>query len=499
MHPKIVLATLNARYSHASFGLRYLLANLGEWRAAAVLREFTINQPRMEIVEQLLADDPEILGFGVYIWNVIETTEVIAHLRLLKPSLKIIIGGPEVSYEYEGTEIFALADHLIPGEADVAFRELISALAAGQTPPKVVSAALPEPAAIEMPYREYTDEDLKNRLIYVEASRGCPFSCEFCLSSLDIPVRAFPLEPFLQELQILLDRGARAFKFVDRTFNLNVKSSLSIINFCLDRFRPGFELHFEMIPDRLPLELREVIGRFPAGAVQFEVGVQSLTPGVTERISRKQNVAKLEENFRFLREHTGIHVHADLIFGLPGETLETFGDSFNRLLAMQPGEIQMGILKRLRGTPISRHTVEFEMVYSPRPPYEIMQSKLVPFPVMQRMKRFARYFELYHNSGNFEESLRHLFFGGAGHAEPFQAFLAFSDWLYAHTAQTHQFGLPRLYQLLMTFLTEEQGKEPASIAQAMLRDYDRKQIRKERLEFLRPYVPAGPLVAAAQA
>jgi hypothetical protein len=299
-----------------------------------------------------------------------------------------------------------------------------------------------------------------------------------------------------------LERGARAFKFVDRTFNLNIKTSLAIIEFCLANYRPGFELHFEMIPDRLPTELRGIIGRFPPGAVQFEVGVQTLTPEVSARISRKQNVAKLAENFLFLREHTGIHVHADLIFGLPGETIDTFGDSFNRLLAMQPGEIQMGILKRLRGTPISRHTAEFEMVYSPRSPYEILQSKTVPFHDMQRMKRFARYFELFHNSGQFEESLRSLFDstklpGLSGERNPFLAFLTFSDWLFAKTNQTHQFGLPRLYQLLLQFLTEEQGLDPVPLAQAMLRDYDRKAVRKERLEFLRPYVPAGPLVASA--
>ena len=185
----------------------------------------------------------------------------------------------------------------------------------------MIAAALPRfdgvgsGVRVVLPYEFYTDEDLRHRVIYVEASRGCPFSCEFCLSSLDVPVRNVPLDTFLAAMGRLLDRGLRQFKFVDRTFNLNLEFSRSILQFFLDRYEPGMFLHFEMIPDRLPEVLRELIRQFPAGALQFEVGVQTLDDDTAKRISRRQDVKKLAENLRSLRDETGVHVHADLIAG----------------------------------------------------------------------------------------------------------------------------------------------------------------------------------------
>ncbi len=208
----------------------------------------------------------------------------------------------------------------------------------------------------------------------------------------------------MTHLQRLLDRGVRQFKFVDRTFNLDLDTSRAILEFLLARHRPGHFFHFEMIPDRLPEELRAVIARFPPGALQFEIGVQTFNPEVAERISRRQNYERLEDNFRFLRERTGVHLHADLIAGLPGESLESFAAGFDRLVALGPHEIQVGILKRLRGTPIARHDAEWQMVYNPHPPYEILQNRLIDFATMQKLRRFARYWDLVGNSGNFVET-----------------------------------------------------------------------------------------------
>ena len=194
--PDIVLATLNAKYIHAAFGLRYLHANLGELRERACIAEFDINQRPLEIVERILAHEPRIVGLGVYIWNVVPTTEVVALLKRIRPELIIILGGPEVSYETEGQEIVRLADHTITGEADNAFRETCRAVLDGDSPPKIITADLPKLDTLALPYELYSDADLAHRVIYVEASRGCPFTCEFCLSSLDIPVRQFPLDAF---------------------------------------------------------------------------------------------------------------------------------------------------------------------------------------------------------------------------------------------------------------------------------------------------------------
>lgn len=375
--PDIVLTTLNAKYIHAAFGLRYLMANLGPLREQAALVEFDINQRPLDIVEALLAREPRIIGFGVYIWNTAPTLEVIALLKRLRPSLKIVLGGPEVSYETETQDIVALADHVILGEGDLKFAEVCRQLLAGGTPPaRILPAELPDFSQLALPYEFYDDRDVAHRVIYVEASRGCPFTCEFCLSSLDIPVRQVPLPALLAALDRLLQRGVKQFKFVDRTFNLNVNVGRAILEFFLERYQPGHFFHFEMVPDRLPEALREVIAKFPPGTLQFEVGVQTFNPEVGGLIKRRQSYERLEENLQFLRQHTGVHVHADLIAGLPGEDLESFASGFDRLVALGPQEIQVGILKRLRGTPLARHDAEWGMVYSPKPPYEILENRL---------------------------------------------------------------------------------------------------------------------------
>ena len=473
--PDIVLATLNAKYIHTSFGLRYLMANLGDLQERACMAEFIINQQPLEIVEAILAHDPRIVGFGVYIWNVEQTTEVVALLKRLKPSLIIVLGGPEVSYETAEQPIVALADHVITGEADVKFAEVCRSLLGHTELPKILAAELPALNHRASPYDLYTDEDLAHRVIYVEASRGCPFTCEFCLSSLDIPVRAFATDAFLASMQRLLDRGATQFKFVDRTFNLHLPTSMGILQFFLDRWREGLFLHFEMVPDRLPEQLRALIRQFPPGAVQFEVGIQTFDDATSKNISRRQNLDRLEDNFRFLREETGVHIHADLIVGLPGEGMESFGRGFDRLVRLNPQEIQVGILKRLRGTPIIRHDEEYAMIYAPNPPYEVLSTRDIPFADMQRMKRFARYWDIVANSGHFANTLSLLWSDGAS---PYAQFLRFSDWLYATLRRTHQIALPVIAQSLFDFLTQELAVDLELAATTLEGDWHRTPSRE---------------------
>ena len=474
--PDIVLATLNAKYIHASFGLRYLMANLGELRDRACMAEFVINQQPLEIVEAILAHQPRIVGFGVYIWNVEQTTEVVALLKRIRPELIVILGGPEVSYETEEQEIVALADYVITGEADVKFAEVCGDLLESgiRTPEsgiqKIIAAELPALNRLASPYELYTDEDLKNRVIYVEASRGCPFTCEFCLSSLDIPVRAFATDAFLAAMQRLLDRGVKQFKFVDRTFNLHLPTSMGILQFFLDRWRDGLFLHFEMVPDRLPEQLRALIKQFPPGAVQFEVGIQTFDDATSKNISRRQNLDRLEDNFRFLRVETGVHIHADLIVGLPGEGIESFGRGFDRLVRLGPQEIQVGILKRLRGTPIVRHDVEYRMIYAPQPPYEILSTRDISFAEMQRMRRFARYWDVVANSGHFTATLKLMWQNAAS---PFAEFFRFSDWLHARLGRTHQIALHVIAQALFDFLVNEAALDRDLVATTLETDWHR--------------------------
>jgi len=495
--PQIVLATLNAKYIHAAFGLRYLHANMGELREATAIMEFDINQRPLEIVERIMAARPEIIGLGVYIWNVVQTTEVIALLKRLQPELKVVIGGPEVSYETEDQEIVRLADYVITGEADLEFGLVCRRILEGDVAiPKIIPAPLPQPVALKLPYDAYTTDDITNRVIYVEASRGCPFTCEFCLSSLDIPVRAFPLTEFLEAMNQLIQRGVKQFKFVDRTFNLHLPTSSAILQFFLDRTRPGLFVHFEMVPDRLPDQLRTLLAKFPPGAVQLEVGIQTFDETTSKNISRRQNYEKLGDNFRFLREHTGIHIHADLIVGLPGESLESFGRGFDRLVALRPQEIQVGILKRLRGTPIIRHDQEYEVVWSPMPPYEILSNRLLDFPTMQRMRRFARYWDLVGNSGNFVETVVRLW---SDDRSPFESFLRFADWLHARINRTNQIALATLAEALFDFLVKETDQSPVGVLSALERDFERCG-RKERPAFFERngYKPGTPISASSK-
>lgn len=482
--PDIVLTTLNAKYAHCAFGLRYLLANLGELRERATIVEFEISQRPADILEVLLTQSPRVVGLGVYIWNVDQATRLVGDLKRVRPDITVILGGPEVSYETEGQPIVELADYVITGEADLTLADVCEQILTGHPPAeKIIPAVLPQFSRLKLPYEYYTDEDIAQRVIYVEASRGCPFTCEFCLSALDIPMRQAGLDEFLQAMDRLLTRGVRQFKFVDRTFNLNLHVGKAILEFFLTRKSPDLFLHFEMIPDRLPDALRSVIAQFPPGMLQFEVGIQTLNETVSDLISRRQDNDKVEANLNWLREETGVHVHADLIVGLPGEDLDSFAAGFDRLVAMRPQEIQVGMLKRLRGTPIIRHDAEWQMRYSTYSPYEILSTSQINFDLMQRMKRLARYWDLVANSGNFIESTPLIW----GTESPFWSFLRWTDWLFARTQRTNGIALTQLSELLFVYLTEVSGHAPATVAMPLWRDYQRGG-RNDRPHYLRDHI-----------
>jgi len=448
----ILLSTLNARYTHASLGLRYLLANMGALQAQARIEEFVIGAKTTEIVEKLLARQPRVIGFGVYIWNVEETTRVVAMLKRVAPGVVIVLGGPEVSHESAEQQIVQLADYLVTGWGDVTFPKLCGEILNGPKPLMKIHAGVQPPMdQITMPYSLYSDTDIAHRTMYVEASRGCPFKCEFCLSALDKTAWPFALDTFLAELESLHARGARLFKFVDRTFNLNIKTSLTIMQFFLDKLAANPDdpvyAHFELVPDHLPDALKEGIARFPPGALQFEIGIQSFNPQVQARVSRRQDNAKAAENIRWLCEHSHAHLHVDLIAGLPGEDVASFARGFDQLVALGPHEIQFGILKRLRGTPIIRHTEQFGMVFDPYPPYTILATRDIDFGTMLRLVRFARYWDLVANSGRFVNTIAQML-----GAAPFDNFMAFSDWIYSKTDATHRIALERLAGLVCQWL-----------------------------------------------
>jgi len=481
MNDSIVLTTLNARYMHSAFALRYLYANLGELQAQAQILEFTIQQRPLDIVEQLLSLQPKIIGFSVYIWNVTETTQVIELLKRVSPQTTLVVGGPEVSFADDLPGLAEQADFIIAGPGETSFRELCSDLLKGRpVAMKLIAGRSSNLDELELPYAYYNDEDLRNRLIYVEASRGCPFKCEFCLSSLDKTAKPFELSRFLTAMDDLYRRGARNFKFIDRTFNLKVSSSIAILEFFLERIDDDLYLHFEVIPDFLPDKLKQVLTRFPPASLQFEIGVQTFDPEIQQTISRRQDNDKTCANLRWLREHTGAHIHADLIFGLPGDTLANFAESFDRLVALKPQEIQLGILKRLRGAPLNRHNADFELRYNPAAPYNILSTRDIDFATLQRVNRFARFWDMIGNSGRFQQTLPLIL-----EQQPFNNFIELSDCLYRLAGSSWKISLRRLFSLLFAVLGDHMKRDPGQVRALLEADFARSG-QKGKLEFEAP-------------
>ena len=469
----IVLSTLNARYIHSAFGLRYLKANLGDYQSRCHIEEFTLESRPEDIVEILLKYQPKVIGFGVYIWNAVQTLNVIALLKVVAPDVVVVLGGPEVSYENQEQEIVQLSDFVITGWGETSFPLLLNEILNDQSPSeKIIKGEQPKLDQIKMPYDLYTDQDIKNRVLYVEASRGCPFKCEFCLSALDKTAWPFNLDEFLQYMDVLYQRGARHFKFVDRTFNLKIKNSLRILEFFLERMNEDLFLHFEVVPDHLPTALQEMITRFPKGSLQFEIGIQTFNPDVQSRISRRQDNEQAKTNLRWIRDHTQAYIHADLIFGLPGETLESFASSFNQLYELRPHEIQVGILKRLKGSPIIRHTEEYSLVFNPNSPFSIVSSNTVTYQNVQEINRFARYWDLIGNSGRFKHSLS-LLMGDA----PFSQFTKLSKSLFYRSKQTHKISLLRLYDFVFDIAVQDLSVEENLIREAIQQDFMRSGLK----------------------
>jgi radical SAM superfamily enzyme YgiQ (UPF0313 family) len=453
----ILLVTINAKWVHPSLALRLLKANLASLEGRAEILEFALRQPLAEKTAPILRARPRVLAVSVSIWNHLATRELLAALGEAwekEPAGKpaVVLGGPEVSWLDTGAEILRYADWVVRGEGELVFRKLCGLLLGGGTPPgpearerrrtevllelgmrggvraaggKFIEAEPAGLGALKSAYRLYTREDLERKLVYVEASRGCPFGCEFCLSALDRRVREFPLEPFLAEMGGLIENGARRFKFLDRTFNLNPERAAKILEFFLGKMtRPPDAgepacVHFEMIPSPVPAKLRGLLARFKPGTLRLELGIQTFNPVTASLVGRASDPERELETLEFLCRNTNAIIHADLIAGLPGEGLASFAGGFDRLwqilsirntggaasdgsaAAGKPrAEIQLGILKRLPGAPIARHGKAYRMRYATDPPYEVQETAALPAGELDRLRNFARFWELIVNRGN---------------------------------------------------------------------------------------------------
>jgi radical SAM superfamily enzyme YgiQ (UPF0313 family) len=475
-------------------GLRCIYANLDELQDEAIIIEHTIKDSPESMVDEWLSHNPKVIGLGVYIWNIEVMEKAIILLKELRPEIAIVVGGPEVSYGVS-TEMDKNVDYIVQLEGEDVFKNLCRDLI-NQTYPenKTIKADVLDTLKLKMPYEYYTDEDVKNRKIYVEASRGCAFKCQFCLSSLDVGVRGFDLDIFLDEMKQLYERGVRQFKFIDRTFNLNIKVSTRILNFFIG-LDPNqeFFLHFEVVPDRLPPELKNYIEMFKPGVLQFEVGIQTLNKEVSDRIGRRQNKEKALENLSYLRHNTNAHLHVDLIIGLPGADINVFKSDLNELVGIGLQEVQVGILKLLKGTPIHQHITPFEMKFDTISPYEIISNKDINTDQMKQLRAFHKFFDKFYNSGNFQGTMKVLF----ELSNPFDEFFALSNFTIKRFGRTYGISLDQLCESIYDFLLEEREFPHATAREVILKDILKKKGRRVPV-FLKDYELGLPNVDQKQ-
>ncbi|CDN46159.1 Radical SAM domain protein [Paenibacillus sp. P22] len=424
---KVVLTTLNAKFIHTSLALRCLKA-YAEKDFPIEIAEYTIKDPVMNIVSDLYSKNPDVIGFSVYIWNIEETIKVIRILRKIAPDVRIVMGGPEVSYDTaEWMEKLPEVDFIIFGEGEETFHHLLQEIDGEgkyhlvfglayrklrENGPEVrVNIGRPKLNLAELPSPHRFPEDresLANRVVYFETSRGCPFSCSFCLSSIEVGVRYFDIERTKADLLYLIEAGAKTIKFVDRTFNIKRDYALEMFKFLIEN-HGGCVFQFEITADIMRPEVLDYLAEHaPPGIFRFEIGVQSTNDVTNEAVQRRQNWNKLVRTVTKVKESGKIDQHLDLIAGLPHEDYDTFRKTFNDVFDLRPEELQLGFLKMLRGTGLRIDADKYGYVYADQAPYEILGNNLMPFSDLIRIKRVEDVLEKYWNAHRMDRTLLYL-------------------------------------------------------------------------------------------
>jgi len=421
----IILTTLNAKFIHTNLALRCLKAYAEpEYHPSIV--EYTIKDPTFNIVADLYQKKPNVVGFSCYIWNIEETIKVIKMLKTVDPSVVVVLGGPEVSYD---TNIWLRQvkeiDYVVVGEGEQSFKELLDFLSHKRMIDKVPGLAYvqddkfilnPLPPKLDLrlsfsPYRFVEDiPDLSKRIVYVETSRGCPFSCQFCLSSIEVGVRYFNRDKVKEDIRYLMDNGAKIIKFVDRTFNISRSYAMEMFQFLIDEHQPGVVFQFEITADIMRPEVIQFLNEnAPAGLFRFEIGVQSTNDLTNELVQRRQNFEKLKRTVTMVKSGGKIDQHLDLIAGLPEEDYSSFRNTFNEVFEMRPEELQLGFLKLLRGTGLRVEAEKYGYVYVDQAPYEIFSNNVLNFDDILRIKQVEDVLEKYWNAHRMDRTLEYLF------------------------------------------------------------------------------------------
>lgn len=468
---KVVLSTLNAKYIHTSLALRCLKAYSGE-QFDMEIAEYTIKDPVMNIVSDIFSRNPDVVGFSCYIWNIEETITVINMLRKIMPEIKIVLGGPEVSYDTEyWMQRIPEVDFIVVGEGEETFHHLLTEIEGAGKYHMVFGIAyrkqredradvLVNPgrpkldlATLPSPHRFQEDiPHLGSRVVYFETSRGCPFSCQFCLSSIEVGVRYFDMERTKADITYLIDSGAKLIKFVDRTFNIKRDYALEMFKFLIENHR-GCVFQFEITADIMRPEVLDYLAEHaPPGIFRFEIGVQSTNDPTNEAVQRRQNWKKLVRTVTKVKESGKIDQHLDLIAGLPLENYDTFRGTFNDVFELGPEELQLGFLKMLRGTGLRLDAEKWGYIYMDHAPYEMLGNDLMPFGDIVRIKRVEDVLEKYWNAHRMDRTLNYLIkevFPSA-----FDFFQSFGDFWEGRGWQKIGHQLEDLFSRLWAFLGE---------------------------------------------
>ena len=423
---KILLTAINAKYIHSNLAVYSLRACAGEYRDQVEIAEFTINNQKDYILERIYKKKPEVLCFSCYIWNLDYVESVSREFHKLCPEVPIWVGGPEVSYEVEAfLQTHPQITGVMIGEGEKTFREVcayysnggdlgkISGIAfqekesAKEEAARVVFTPAREPMDMSsIPFCYDTMEDFSNRIIYYESSRGCPFSCSYCLSSIDKKLRFRNIELVKKELQFFIDQKVPQIKFVDRTFNCNHAHAMAIWKFIKENDNGVTNFHFEISADLINEEELALISDMRPGLIQLEIGVQSTNQATIEEIHRTMKLDRLQEVVRKIQAGGNIHEHLDLIAGLPYEDYATFRNSFNEVYSWKPNQLQLGFLKVLKGSYMYDHQQEYEIIYHDQPPYEVLSTRWLSFSDVLRIKQVEEMLEVYYNSGQFEITMK---------------------------------------------------------------------------------------------
>ncbi|MBQ9141796.1 MAG: B12-binding domain-containing radical SAM protein [Lachnospiraceae bacterium] len=507
---KFLLVALNAKYIHSNPALYSLRAYAGEGLQEHIeIAEYTINHSFTEILADIYKRKPDVVGFSCYIWNISMILELVQELPKLLPGIPIWLGGPEVSFDAPKLlEKYPMLTGVMVGEGEETFRELLRWYTEQGTLNDYKEASqegknescdtkkitdirgLCLPTGYTAP-RELTDmntlpflyEDLaqfQNRIIYYESSRGCPFRCSYCLSSIDKRVRLRDISVVKKELQFFLDNQVKQVKFVDRTFNCNHEHAIEIWKYILENDNGVTNFHFEISADILNDEELALLARMRPGLVQLEIGVQSANPQTLEAIHRTMNLDKLEQIVARINAGKNIHQHLDLIAGLPFEDYESFGKSFDRVYAMKPEQLQLGFLKVLKGSEMCERAQEYGIHYLDKPPYEVLFTNWLTFSDVLKLKRIEEMAELYYNSNQFEHTLAFLV---QVYSSPFAMYEALADFYEKKGYFVNSPARSYRYQVLLHFACEQDGEYEAVYKELLTYDMYLRENLKSRPDF----------------